>query len=73
MLPKSKKVIPLDIPAKMDDVDAWLVVGLDPSLSRTGYAAMYVDPEVVGEREPPTASWEIVGSSTRWNSITAKI
>jgi hypothetical protein len=40
---KKKKEIPLDIPQKMD-VDSWLVVGLDPSLSSTGYAMMKVTP-----------------------------
>jgi hypothetical protein len=60
MVPKLKKIIPLDIPAKMDDVDSWLVVGLDPSLSRTGYAIMYVDPRVEGEK--PAAFWQDVGS-----------
>ena len=41
---RKKKEIPLDIPAKRDDVDSWLVVGLDPSLSSTGYAMMKVTP-----------------------------
>jgi len=41
---RKKKEIPLDIPAKRDDVDSWLVVGLDPSLSSTGYALMKVTP-----------------------------
>jgi len=54
------KVIPLDIPAKMDDVDSWLVVGLDPSLSRTGYAIMVVHSKAT---EPlPVALWQDVGS-----------
>ncbi len=57
MVPKSKKVIPLDIPAKMD-VDAWLVVGIDPSLSRTGYALAEVSAagQLTGHR------WLTVGS-----------
>lgn len=40
---KKKKEIPLLFPPKMD-VDSWLVVGLDPSLSSTGYAMMKVTP-----------------------------
>lgn len=43
--PRPKKEIPLVIPPKWDDIEEWLVVGLDPSLSRTGFAiskmAMY--------------------------------
>lgn len=38
-----KKVIPLNIPPKVNGIDAWLVVGLDLSLSRTGYAIAEVD------------------------------
>src|SRR5208337_3871905 len=60
MIAKSKKVIPLDIPAPMPDIDGWLVVGLDPSMSRSGYAIMYVDARVDGEK--PCALWQDVGS-----------
>lgn len=63
MIKKQKKVIPLDIPAKMD-VDSWLVVGLDPSLSSTGYAMMKVTPGP-GRTMNPTladAQWLAAGS-----------
>lgn len=41
---KKKQSISLNIPTKMTDIDSWLVVGLDPSLSSTGYALMKVTP-----------------------------
>lgn len=61
---KKKKEIPLDIPVKRDDVDSWLVVGLDPSLSSTGYAMMKVSPGP-GRSMNPTCtdgSWLAAGS-----------
>jgi|SRR5208282_3450341 len=58
MVLKAKKIIPLDIPAPMTDVEEWLVVGIDPSLSRSGYALMEVSPagQLTGFR------WVKVGS-----------
>ena len=43
---KKKKEILLEFPPKAS-VDSWMVVGLDPSLSSTGYALMEVRPEVL--------------------------
>lgn len=48
----------LDIPPKIEDADAWLVVGLDPSMSRTGFAMMYVDANSTNESN----NWVSVGS-----------
>lgn len=39
-----KKEIPLIIPPKIEGIDRWVILGLDPSLSRTGYALMEVTP-----------------------------
>lgn len=61
---KLRQPIPLDIPPKVDSVDSWLVVGLDPSLSRTGYAAMLVSPLLcrgINHDEAP-AEWLAAGS-----------
>jgi hypothetical protein len=60
MIKKPKKIIPLDIPPKME-VDSWLVVGLDPSLSSTGYSIMKVTPGgaqwlAAGSVRPETAA-----------------
>lgn len=40
----SKKEIPLIIPPKIEGIDRWVILGLDPSMSRTGYAMMEVYP-----------------------------
>ena len=48
----------LDIPPKIEGVDAWLVVGLDPSMSRTGFAMMYVDANSASQPN----NWVSVGS-----------
>ena len=39
---KKSKVIPLRYPQPVAGVTDWIVMGLDPSLSRTGYALMHV-------------------------------
>ncbi len=39
---RTPKEIILRFPEALPDVDHWLVMGLDPSLSRTGYAMMHV-------------------------------
>ncbi|GEM_PF-6296335 len=39
-----KKEIPLIIPPKIEGIDRWIILGLDPSLSRTGYALMEILP-----------------------------
>lgn len=62
---KKKKDVVLDIPAKMDNIDTWLVVGLDPSLSSTGFAVMEVKPEVLaphGFTGRTLAAWRTAGS-----------
>jgi hypothetical protein len=55
---KNKKVIPLKVPDPLPEVKQWLVLGLDPSMSRTGYAFMRIRPEADGTR----ATWTQVGS-----------
>jgi hypothetical protein len=50
--------IPLKIPEK-HDVDSWVVFGLDPSLSRTGHALLFVE----GLKDWSVAKWEDVGSA----------
>lgn len=42
---KKKKEIPLLIPPENEQINHWLVFGLDPSVSRTGYALMEVIPQ----------------------------
>jgi hypothetical protein len=51
----------LNIPPAVTDVNHWLIMGLDPSLSCTGYAFMHVSPseDVSGTS---TAKWLDVGS-----------
>ncbi len=57
-----KKEIPLIIPPKIEGIDRWIILGLDPSVSRTGYALMEVC---------PTKAADIVDSSH--SNIPAKI
>jgi hypothetical protein len=57
-VPRPKPPIPLEIPPKVDGVDAWLVVGLDLSLSRTGYAIA----EVTAAGPLTGHQWLAVGS-----------
>src|SRR5271166_1530651 len=55
-----KAPIVLNIPPAMTDINHWLIMGLDPSLSCTGYAFMHVTP---GDHFPHTeAEWLEVGS-----------
>ena len=56
--PRPKKVIPLDIPPKIEGVDAWLVFGLDLSLSRTGWATMQI------RNNGPKTSMEFLGAGS---------
>lgn len=56
-MPKPPPV--LVIPPKMDGVDHWLILGLDPSLTCTGYALMHV---TVDSPEKTVADWLEVGS-----------
>lgn len=55
---KNKKAIPLQIPDPLPKVKQWLILGLDPSMSRTGYALMRVVPEGGATR----ATWLAAGS-----------
>ncbi len=53
------KEVPLLIPPPIEEVKEWVILGLDPSLSRTGYSLMRVQPaEVNGS----TATWVGAGS-----------
>lgn len=56
--PKPAPEVTLTIPPKVEGIDEWLILGLDPSLSRTGYALMHVKQ---GEGRS-VASWLDVGS-----------
>lgn len=53
-MPKKSRPIPLTIPEPIPAVKKWFVLGIDPSLSRTGYALMVVDSQM--------ATWVEVGS-----------
>jgi hypothetical protein len=56
--PKVEKPIELAIPKPVEGIDRWVIFGLDPSLSRTGYGIMVVER---GE-DRSTARWLQVGS-----------
>ncbi len=40
----AKKEVPLLVPPKIEGIERWIILGLDPSMSRTGYALMEVYP-----------------------------
>ena len=61
---KEPKPIQLKIPPKVEGIDRWIVFGLDPSLSRTGYSMMLVEPDENGTH----AKWLAVGSVKPDNS-----
>ncbi|VVB50760.1 Uncharacterised protein [uncultured archaeon] len=56
-VPKPKKVIPINVPPPMD-IDEWIVIGIDPSLSRTGFAISHIQPsgQLTGHK------WLTIGS-----------
>jgi hypothetical protein len=56
--PKVEKPVNLSIPAKVEGIDRWIVFGLDPSLSRTGFAVM----DVTQGEDRSVAKWIDVGS-----------
>lgn len=56
---KSKAPIPLQYPAPLPEVKQWLIFGLDPSMSRTGYALMHVTLNGDGTT---SAKWLAAGS-----------
>src|SRR5580658_1393125 len=53
------KEIPLLIPPPIQEIKEWAILGLDPSLSRTGFSLMRVQP---AEASGSTASWVGAGS-----------
>src|SRR5208337_3504860 len=55
-----KKEIPLIIPPKVEEIDRWVILGLDPSMSRTGYAMLDVYPAT--EAPATVAKWILAGS-----------
>jgi hypothetical protein len=57
-LKKEKPPLELLSPQPMPEIHRWLIFGLDPSLSRTGYALM----EVNRDATAPPARWITVGS-----------
>ncbi len=61
---KAKKSIPvtLKIPDSIPEIKQWLILGLDPSMSRTGYALMRVRRTSEDEEEGTRATWVSVGS-----------
>lgn len=61
---KELKPIEVNVPAPAEGIDRWIVFGLDPSLSRTGYAIMLVEK---GD-DRSKASWLAVGSFSPENS-----
>jgi hypothetical protein len=54
----NKRTIPLTIPDPLPEVKQWLILGIDPSMSRSGFALMRVRPESGGTK----ATWLQVGS-----------
>lgn len=61
---KELKPVEIAVPAPVEGIDRWIIFGLDPSLSRTGYAIMLVEK---GE-DRSKASWLAVGSFSPENS-----
>lgn len=55
---KEEKPVEIAIPPAVDGIDEWIIFGLDPSLSRTGYAVMHI---TRGE-DRSHAKWLDVGS-----------
>lgn len=58
----SKRTIPLTIPDPLTEVKQWLILGIDPSMSRTGYALMRVRRKLEDEGPGTRATWVKVGS-----------
>jgi hypothetical protein len=55
---KAKKETPLRIPPANNQIDHWIILGLDPSMSRTGYAVM----EVRAANGTPEASQRVTNA-----------
>ena len=64
----NKRTIPLTIPDPLPEVKQWLILGIDPSMSRTGFALMRVKPILRATNWPEpikagtAATWLKVGS-----------
>jgi len=56
---KAKNAPPITLPDPLPEVQQWLVLGLDPSMSRTGFALMQVKPSADGTTH---AVWRLAGS-----------
>lgn len=52
----SRKVVPISLPVPHSHIDRWIILALDPSLSRTGFAVLSVD------RDTSSSQWFDVGS-----------
>jgi hypothetical protein len=65
-MPKVAKEVPLSIPAPISNVDEWIILGLDPSMTRTGFAVLDVAPSygsvLTAAVAPTKAGWLAAGS-----------
>ena len=59
---KNKKAVVLKVPAPLQEVKQWLILGLDPSMSRTGYALMRVRRKLEDDDPGTRATWLSAGS-----------
>lgn len=61
---KAKEPTPLSVPEPNQHIKRWIVLGLDPSMSRTGFALLDVRPALVTPEESPytDAIWLAAGS-----------
>lgn len=59
---KKIKEAVLQIPPKNQGIDAWIILGLDPSLSRTGYSIMQVRPNLHLGTTGTIARFDEIGS-----------
>ena len=57
---KKKKEIPLLIPPKQEGVNRWVILGIDPSLTRTGYSVSTVTLDESGQST--VFEWKEIGS-----------
>lgn len=64
-VPKVKEPTPLSIPPQNTTIDRWIILGLDPSMSRTGFSILDVRPGLAFTPEEGSysdASWLAAGS-----------
>jgi hypothetical protein len=62
---KTKEPVPVSLPDPNDAIRRWIVLGLDPSMSRTGFAVMDVRPAIAFTPEEgphSVAQWLAAGS-----------